>query len=170
VGEHPDLIVNPSKRAELIALLRRFISRFGKDPTIHSIDLMNEPEFVTAADPDGVRTFLGELAVMIREEAPGQLVTIGSANRGRMSEWAGTGVDFHQYHYFDHMEAQFPFDHPADQLGLSGPVLIGEVEPKQVAQRLSVTWANGYRGLLFWRDAEHPFPASDYEAWVEAHQ
>ena len=48
------------------------------------------------------------------------------------------------------MEGEFPLDYPAADLGLDRPVLVGELEPANVAQKLAILEATGYAGALFW--------------------
>ncbi len=108
-----------------------------------------------------------------------QPVTVGSASRGFLPLWAESNLDFYQYHYYDHMEQQFPFDYAAADLGLNKPVLVGEFPTKNtertLTQYLDTIWQNGYMGALAWSyrggdDAsDFQSSAAEFAAWSQAH-
>ena len=47
-------------------------------------------------------------------------------------------------------EEKRPLHFPAGALGLARPVLVGEVDPTDVARKLDTIHADGHDGALFW--------------------
>jgi len=173
VGEHPDVISNPIKRAALITIFRPFIRRYGLDSAIDMFEVMNEPEFVSAVSRSALEAFIRDFIAMIKEEAPGRDVTVGARNRDDVSSWQFVGVTVHQFHYYDFMEWQFPFDVQRSVIPVQGPVLIGEAQPTDIQEKMTLAWWNGYRGILFWSmNADYNFQlvADKYKAWVDSYK
>ena len=66
------------------------------------------------------------------------------------------------------MEHEIPFDFPANGLGLDKPVIVGEVQPTSVEEKLHVAEENGYAGVLFWSlNADYDFAgvAEQFDAY-----
>ena len=61
-------------------------------------------------------------------------------------------MDVHQFHFYDKMqeEESRPLSYPARELGLTGPVIVGEVEPTNIPDKLDTITRNGYDAALFW--------------------
>jgi len=166
VGEHPDLITDPSKRQALVNVFRDLVRRFAERRGLFAWEVMNEPEYATAATRQNLEIFVYELGWMIHTEAPGAQVTLGSKDWVDRYSWTGLGLDLYQFHWY---EGSLP---RAEQLGLDKPVLIGETRAGGVAEKLDAAMQNGYLGLLFWSlNADYPFRdvAEDYRQWVSAH-
>ena len=104
VGEHPQLITDPARRDELLAILRPFLAQYGSDPTIYAWDVVSEPKYATACEMVAMRGFVVEVADLIREVAPEARVTLGCGDRGELPQWTDVGLDLYQFHYYDWME------------------------------------------------------------------
>jgi hypothetical protein len=163
VGEAPQVIVDPAHRRAFIEHALRPIVRALADAerrrpgAIYAIDVGNELEnakaIFTPALVPAVVEFVELVAEMIREEAPTIPVTLGSRDRDALVEvWSGSSVDLPQFHVYDKMaeEESRPFDYPAARLGFAAPVIIGEIEPTNVADKLDAIARNGYAAALFW--------------------
>ncbi|MFA6079810.1 MAG: hypothetical protein WC779_08710, partial [Candidatus Omnitrophota bacterium] len=166
-AEHADLINDAAKRLALINIIDDFIAHFGADSSIYAWDIMNEPEVSIekgATNLANLQAFVGAFTTMIHANAPGAKVTVGSLNRGNVANWMGLGLDFYQYHYYNYMEANgYPLDYKAADLGLDKPVIVGELEPTDVLNKLNTVSANGYAGALFWEDGSgFNISAADY--------
>jgi len=183
-GEHPDLITDPVKRAELIRIFSGFISdlqTFANNDAIYAWDVMNEPEMscesrenvVQMEGENGMKEFVKRLIEMIHVYAPGSKVTVGSFEKGDMiRHWApldaeaNRNVDILQFHYYDGMSAWHASDyerldhHTAslDQIvDLAGrPVIAGELSPTYVESKIETLADHGYGGALFWDDVDNP--------------
>lgn len=166
VGEHPDVITDATKRTALHQVLRPLLRALRGHLALHSIDLMSEPEFASAVDPETLRAFLSDLTGVVHDELPGVPVTVGSRHRGDVDRYPF--VDYAQYHYYDFMESEYPFDFSAAALGFPGGVLIGEAQPTSVCEKLTIAERNGNRGVIFWNDADYPFAPvlDDFERWM----
>ncbi|MEK7992659.1 MAG: cellulase family glycosylhydrolase, partial [Planctomycetota bacterium] len=159
LGEHADLITDPTKRAALVSLFVNFMQTFGNDPSIYAWDIMNEPEF---ADGAGVnisllQDFVGAFIAMIHAEAPGSLVTVGSRNWSDMIQyWTGLGLDIYQFHYYDEMAGTNPLNHMFTQAELAllagKPVIAGELGSTDITNKLNILLQYGYNGGFFWQD------------------
>jgi hypothetical protein len=122
-------------------VLDPFLQQFGGSEWIHSIDIVNEPDWITvelATDPkrgrwplDRLRSFVGTVAGRIHQHSSA-LVTLGGGQVKCAKEWddPAYGLDFVQIHsypdvrYQDRDESVFGRD--AVDFGLSKPLLIGE--------------------------------------------
>lgn len=138
---------DPARRAALDStafaerVLDPFLDKFGRSESIHSLDIINEPDWVTAGlatdDKRGtwpierLRTFAGSVAERIHRQSSA-LVTLGGAQVRFAKEWddATYGLDFVQIHSYPDVRYQerdeTVFGRSAADFGLSKPLLIGE--------------------------------------------
>lgn len=122
-------------------VLTPFIDRHGRHPAIHSLDVINEPDWVThglATDPgravwtiDRLREFVGAMTSRIRLGSPA-LITLGGGRVKFAAEWdhPAYGLDFVQVHSYPDVRYQDRdvslFERSAADFGLTRPLLIGE--------------------------------------------
>ena len=122
-------------------VLDPFLARFGRSDAIHSLDIINEPDWVTiglATDPtraawpvEHLRAFAGSIAARIHQRS-NALVTLGGGQVKFAAEWDREeyGLDFVQVHSYPDVRYQdrdeSVFARTAAQLGVSKPILIGE--------------------------------------------
>jgi hypothetical protein len=138
---------DPARRASIrsAAFLDRvldpFLDRYGRHPAIHSLDVINEPDWVTeglATDPNRaawtiaeLRAFVGAASHRIHGASDG-LVTLGGGQVRFAREWddPAYALDFIQVHSYP--DVRYPdrddsvFGRTAADFGLSKPLLIGE--------------------------------------------
>jgi hypothetical protein len=138
---------DPGRRAALDSgafadrVLDPFLQKFGRSDAMHSLDIINEPDWVTfglATDPERavwplerLRSFAGSIAARIHQQSSA-LVTLGGGQVKFATEWDRDdyGLDFLQVHsypdvrYQDRDQSVFRLD--AASLGVSKPLLIGE--------------------------------------------
>jgi len=168
VGEHPELLT--TKKEALLNILAQFFQRYKNNWAIYAWDIINEPEYVDArlVNEDQMKEFIRAVTDCIHAYSPGHLVTVGSRNRQDVKKYQGLGLDLYQFHYYDNMETTHPLDYPAKDLGLDKPVLIGEAQPTNIAEKLKIIYRNGYQSVLFWSlNADYDFRAvaDDYNNW-----
>lgn len=138
---------DPLRRAALDSaafadrVLEPFLDRFGRSAAIHSLDIINEPDWVTAGlatNPkrgvwplERLRAFVGSAAERIRRQS-GALITLGGGRVRFAREWDDDayGLDFVQIHSYPEVRYQHRdesvFGRKAADFGLSKPLLIGE--------------------------------------------
>lgn len=122
-------------------VLDPFLERYGFHPAIHSLDVINEPDWVTyglATDPkrgvwpvDSLRDFVGAASKRIHERSSA-LVTLGGGQVRFAREWADPayGLDIIQIHSYP--DVRYPhrdesvFGRSAKDFDLPKPLLIGE--------------------------------------------
>lgn len=150
---HPEAFTTASGRGRVLErliepLLRRY-GRGGPRETlgawIHSFDVMNEPDWVTAElepsrDPNKLTRpmGLGDLRALVRgvadrvHERTGSLVTVGGGRAKFTSEWDDDayGLDYLQVHlYLDTRHLARDLDlrtTPVEALRVKRPVVVGE--------------------------------------------
>jgi hypothetical protein len=122
-------------------VLAPFLDRFGRSDAIHSLDIINEPDWVTielATDParaawplDSLRTFAGSISKRIHQQSTA-LVTLGGGQVKFAPEWDRDdyGLDFLQIHSYPDVRYQdrdvTVFGRTVADFGVSKPLLIGE--------------------------------------------
>ena len=142
---------DPQRRLELLdrdgassfldRVIDPFLDRYGRSPAIHSLDLINEPDWIVselATDPtraawplERLRTFAGMMSARIRARSAA-LITLGGGRVASVREWdhASYDLDFLQVHTYP--DVRYPnrgdslFGRTAASFGLSKPLLIGE--------------------------------------------
>jgi hypothetical protein len=159
-------------------VLDPFLDRYGRSPAIHSLDMINEPDWVItelatnrrrAVWPlERLRTFAGLMAARIRARSKVP-ITLGGGRVAAVREW-DEGVydlDFIQVHSYPDVRYPFRddtvFGKTAADFGLSKPLLIGEcpsqprVHPAShlspaytLADYLALARDGGYLGAWPW--------------------
>jgi hypothetical protein len=118
--------------AFLDRVLDPFLDRFGGHAAIHSLDIINEPDWRLDAWPlERLRAFVGAAADRIHARSHA-LVTLGGGRVRLAREWdePAYGLDFIQVHSYP--DVRFPdrddtlFGRTAASFELSKPLLIGE--------------------------------------------
>lgn len=187
LGGHADLITNPVKRQSLINnALEPMLSRYRGHPNILAWEVMNEPEWATMVEGGGtvgqpvsketMQEFARAIAQHIKETSS-HLVTLGSASRKWLDLWRDVGLDFYQYHYYDTMEQETPFDISWEELKLDKPAILGEFPTKgshiSVPSYLEKAWTNNLAGALGWSfragDNFSQFSSAPFVQWGETH-
>lgn len=134
--------------------VKPFAERYGSNPYLLGIDLMNEPDWVIENEECGqlpkenLSEFFAKCTAAIHETNPDALVTVGigcikyNSDNGRyvgnivsddtMKKYGGENalLDFYSVHYYNYMKSWTgcPYDMSPTQYGLDGtkPAFIGE--------------------------------------------
>jgi len=188
LGGHADVIVDLAKRVAFVEnAVAPLVRHCRAAPAVLAWDVINEPEWAititsgaSLGQPvplDAMRDLVRRVSDVVHREAPCQLVTLSSASRKWLRLWQGLGLDFYQYHYYDWMEGDSPFDVICRDLGLDKPCILGEF-PTQgsaipPATYLDKSLSNGYGGALAWSyragDQWSDFPTVHLNEWVRVH-
>ena len=172
VGDFPELINDPVKRAKLVELLSGFITQFAGNDSIYAWDIMNEPENASATTIANIQALVSG----IRAAVPGAKLTVGSNNRTNMlNNWTGLGLDIYQFHYYDDMAGTTPLNYAftSAELALLGgkPVMAGELSSTDITNKLDILRQYGYAGGLFWEDTSgKPDPTGQFNLTPEEYQ
>ena len=191
------LLDRRGESAFLDRVLEPFLDRYGRSKTIHSFDLINEPDWVVAelASDRGravwpiarLREFGGMMSRRIRQYS-NTPITIGGGRVKAAGEWdhPAYDLDFIQIHSYP--DVRYPdrdatvFGQSAADFGLFKPILIGEfpADPRQhpaghlspaytVADYLSLVREGGYIGAWPWSfKGTDAFGAVDLSALAQA--
>jgi hypothetical protein len=135
------LLNRRGESAFLDRVLDPFLDRYGRSPVIHSLDLINEPDWIVAElatdrsravwPVERLRVFTGMISKRIRQRS-NALITIGGGRVSAVAEWdhPAHDLDFIQVHSYP--DVRFPyrdvpvFGRTAADFGLTKPLLIGE--------------------------------------------
>jgi len=163
-GGRAEVVANEAQRGALLAnVVEPILDRYGRSPAIHSWDVINEPEWATRGVgawledggvwPAEMRAFIGAVVERVHAQTD-HLVTVGSATarwRGLVSD---LGLDYYQFHWYDHIEAEAPLERPVATMGLDRPAILGEFPTRGSARSaveiLEAARLAGYAGALAW--------------------
>ena len=170
LGEHPELIADPRRKRQFIEnVVRPFVRRYGTNEAIYAWDILNEPSFASAVTTNDLKQFVEDCAAAILSENPGARVTFGNYDRYDLEAYGAATCTAAQVHYYDFaMSCYWDFDAPATNILASKPVLFGEVEATNAADKLQAALTNGYEGVLFW-SVRAPFNGSDFGTVADAY-
>lgn len=172
------LLDRHDRSAFLERVLDPFLDRYGRSPAIHSLDLINEPDWVVAglatdraraAWPlERLRRFAQMMSGRIRPRSSAQR-TIGGGRVAAVKEWDNDAYDLDFIQVHSYPDVRYPsrdsglIGKPASELGVTRPILIGEFpsDPRaHPADHLSpaygvadyLAWARdgGYLGAWPW--------------------
>lgn len=155
------LLDRDDRSAFLDRVIDPVLDRFGRHQAIHSIDIINEPDWVVrelatdrarAAWPlERLCAFVAAASTRIRSSSPAQ-VTLGGALVKHAREWDRPeyGLDFVQVHTYPHQRDLSVFDHTAASFGLSKPLLIGECPAQPFEDYQRAGREGGYLGVWPW--------------------
>ena len=164
LGGRRDHVRDPSRRARLLErVFAPIAERYGREATVASWDLMNEPEWATLAvgtlDPRRsvsrreMRAFLAETAEVFRARAT-QPLSVGLASARWLSLVDGLDLDQPQVHWYESLDSLTTLARPVESLGLGRPLLLGEFPTRgaSVPARAILEMAReaGYAGALAW--------------------
>jgi len=146
-------------------VLDPFLDRFGNDPSIHSFDIINEPDWMVrelTTNPrravwtlDQLRACVSGMSTRISEQS-NAYVTLGGGRVKFAKEWDDPiyGLDFVQVHSYPdarHPDRDVsPFGKTAADFGLTKPLLIGECRSSAFADYLNLAREGGYLGAWAW--------------------
>ncbi len=152
VGEHPTWLADPEKRSALLGKFNSLAFRYCRTPNIYAWEPINEPELihrdlVSLAD---TKQFIKDCFSTTTAYNPIAKSTVGYLSLSSLTDpdWSDIKPDLYQAHYYGN--GPNPFETPASTFGLDKPILIGECEPTDIANRLDQAYAMGYHGILFW--------------------
>jgi hypothetical protein len=189
------LLDRHDRSAFLDRVIEPCLERYGRSPAVHSLDLINEPDWVIAElatdrrravwPLERLRLFAGMMAKRIRARS-NALLTIGGGRVAAAKEWDEPiyDLDFVQVHSYP--DVRYPlrdrtvFGPTAADFGLTRPLLIGEfpahphVQPPghlspayTAADYLQLARSGGYLGAWPWSfKGTDAFGAADLGAMV----
>jgi hypothetical protein len=159
VAEHPELVIDPRRRAQLVAALEGFVRPFADHPAILAWDVMNEPG--NAAGVVNPQHF-ADLQALVRDlvdavHRAGGLATVGHRNVPDPQRfWRGrVATDLGQAHYYPLVETRpnpTPFGVALGPVFGPLPAGWGELEaaPGEIARQLETARRAGHRLCMFW--------------------
>lgn len=147
--------------AFLDRVIEPMLDRVGRHHAIHSIDIINEPDWVIrelATDParaawplERLCEFVSAAVMRIRSRSQAQ-TTLGGGLVKHAREWdrPDYGLDFVQVHTYPHQNDLSVFEHSASSFGLSRPLLIGECPAQPFENYQRAGRDGGYLGVWPW--------------------
>jgi hypothetical protein len=178
MGGHADVATDADARAAFLdGVARPLFASYGAEPRVFAWDLINEPGWLVDGNGEGwldgsvpledMQTFATELADVAREEAQ-QPITLGASGTDALRYWADLPLDLWQFHLYGEI-----LPPRADDLGLPGPVVVGELssaDPGMLAT-LDAALSGGYLGAWPWslgaEDDASELDLDDLAAWAD---
>lgn len=177
LGGRSAVATDADQRRRLIGrVVTPLLERYGRHSSILAWDVVNEPEWVTRSTwslarrwrvrRPLMRSFVRDVVAAIHDHAS-QPVTVGSASARTLHLVQGLGLDVYQVHWYDAFERHAPLERPLADLGLDGPLILGEF-PTRGSRRTPADIVRtareaGYAGALAWSALAHD-EASDGRA------
>lgn len=162
LGGRSAIVQDSDMRWELLdRVVQPTLERYGRDPVIGGWDALNEPEWATSGigwrlssvsvEPAVMRRFLKEIIHLVHD-VTGQAATVGLASRKGLLAFGDLPVDFHQVHWYDHLDPVASLDQ--DVRSIDRPILLGEF-PTKGSRRvprdvLETARRRGYAGAFLW--------------------
>lgn len=169
VGEHPEIFYDIKIQKKLLKLFESFFGKIESKGVIYGWDIINEPEHLNI-DKERVENFIFSFLKLIKKYRKNEPVTLGALSYLSLKDYKKFKLDFYQFHYYDSFQDYSPLDFHLYNLLLDKPVIIGELQPTEIIEKLTKIWENGYRGALIWCDDR--FLNEDwklYKSWVDVH-
>ncbi|MEW6277147.1 MAG: hypothetical protein AB1758_00890 [Candidatus Eremiobacterota bacterium] len=168
-------MVDSGARKRLIDELRPFLREFGTakvggQPII--LDLVNEIHGIGDVTDRQRQRLVEDMIRAVVQEAPGATVTVGVQNFRELTAWTHLSDTFRRQPvrivYTFHLWEDIDAVPAASALNLPEGAEVGitEAAPSRgVERQLSEASRKGYRWMLFWQDARHPYsPAEHHQA------
>lgn len=118
-------------RAFADRVLEPFLDRYAMAEAIHSLDIINEPDWRPGWPLSQLRAFVGDAARRIHARSRA-LVTLGGGRVDAATEWDDPAYDLDFVQVHSYPDVRYPsrdqtvFGRSAGSFGLSKPLLIGE--------------------------------------------
>jgi len=169
VGEHPEIFYDIRVQKELLNLFEGFFRKVETKKVIYGWDIINEPEHLKV-DSSKVDNFISAFIKLIRTIKRNEKITVGALSRVYLSKYKKFNLDFYQFHYYDSFENNSSLDYHFYNLLIEKPVIIGELEPTEIPDKLTKIWERGYKGVLIWANEEFLKDGWRlYKAWIDVH-
>jgi hypothetical protein len=166
MGGRTSSLLDAAKRKALIdrAVVPMLRHVRGNDRVL-AFEVIAEPEWGIAelnSDADGrakvplasARALVADMVGAIHRETRA-LATVESNRASNMRQWAGLGLDYYSFSWYDWLEPYEPLSTPAGDLRLDRPVVLGEFPAGgsayyRLPDVLDLTRSSGYAGAFAW--------------------
>ncbi|MCM8818062.1 MAG: cellulase family glycosylhydrolase [Candidatus Omnitrophica bacterium] len=169
VGEHKEIFYDFKIQKKLLKLFETFFEKIESKNVIYGWDIINEPEHMNV-NQEKLEIFINSFIKIIKKHRKNEPVTVGSFSQNSLKNYKKFNFDFYQFHYYDSFQNHSSIDIHFYNLFVDRPVIIGELEPTAIVDKLTKIWEKGYKGVLIWPNEE--FLNKDwrlYKAWVDVH-
>ncbi len=169
VGEHPEIFENEDIQKKLLKLFEGFFKKIDTKNVIYGWDIINEPEHLKI-ERKKVDDFIFSFIKLIRKYRKKENITVGALSGIYLPHYKKFNLDFYQFHHYDSFQNIFSLENHLYNLFLDRPVIVGELEPGDLINKLTKIWENGYNGVLIWHNDE--FLKENwrfYKTWVDTH-
>ena len=154
---HPEFITT-NRNNFLEDKIRPFIRNFGNNEAVYAWEVINEPRWATSIRKADMKSFISDCASLIKQETS-KPVCFGAHDSGSFHDYDNAYCDLAQIHYWHSWN---PLVTPTSSIS-NKPILIGETAPTNITFKLDSVLANGFKGLLFWRDEDYRFEPVENE-------
>ena len=168
VGEHPEIFNDLEMQKKILILFENFFRKIKTENIIYAWDIINEPENLKV-DNEKIENFIFSFVRLLRKTRKKDFITIGTISGEYLFNYKKFNLDFYQFHYYDSFEFS-PLEYHFFNIPSDKKVIIGEIEPKDLINKLTKIWENGYKGVLIWPDED--FLKNNwkfYKAWFDVH-
>jgi hypothetical protein len=168
VGEHPEIFNDSEILKKILNLFENFFKKIKTENLIFAWDIINEPENLKI-DNEKIENFIISFIKLIRKTRKNEYITIGSISGEYLYNYKKFNLDFYQFHYYDSFEFS-PLEYHVYNFPFDKPVIIGEIEPGDLINKLTKIWENGYKGVFIWKNDD--FLKNNwrfYKSWVDVH-
>lgn len=170
VGEYPEIFYNKKVRRNFFKLFEEFFRNIDTKDVIFAWDIINEPEHLKV-EKDSIDEFLNSFIQIIRKYRQKEKITIGFSQGQSLYKNKDLNLDLFQFHFYNSYKDIFsPVIYHKSNYLIGKPIIIGEMNPENLIEKLTQIYEKNYDGILLWESNIIDEEIMNlYKAWTDVY-